>query len=270
MTNKISVILFLCVLIWKENAVEGKFKFSLKWESSHEPKEEVPVKNLPSIQILQNTDLAARNLPKFRNSVYDLGFDFQGNWYDAAVFCKSRNMSLVSIESEEENAFLYELMKQRYGESMEYWFWTSGIQRNNRWVWTSTGRPIEYFNWMTYQPDNQRSQENCIEMRYNWYTGMRWNDRNGLDCGVHALCEAEIEPVTPVTRYNWFSRYTTPAVMRYTTPVILTTTAVRRDTTPDVSDATPVTRHTTPDIWDTATDTWDITTEKNSNYTDYY
>ncbi|XP_050507584.1 uncharacterized protein LOC126885191 [Diabrotica virgifera virgifera] len=162
---------------------------------------------------------------------------------------------------------------------MEYWFWTSGTQLNNRWVSTSTGRPIEYYNWIPYQPDNIGNTESCTEMRYNEYTGLCWNARNGLDCGVHALYEAEIKPVTPVTRYIGKHRYITPVILdttpivRNTTPVILTTTPVVRDTTPIIQtttlvrqDTTPDVQDTTTDIWDTMSDIWDNTTEEIYDY----
>uniref|UniRef100_A0A6P7G4C3 Uncharacterized protein LOC114333684 n=1 Tax=Diabrotica virgifera virgifera TaxID=50390 RepID=A0A6P7G4C3_DIAVI len=114
MAKKPLAIFFLCALIWKENSVEGKFKFSLKWESSEEPRGAFPVKNLPSINLLQNTNFSARNLPTFRNSVYEMGVDnYQGNFFGAQEYCRSLNMSLVSIESEDENYFLYQLMKER-------------------------------------------------------------------------------------------------------------------------------------------------------------
>ncbi|XP_028131894.1 perlucin [Diabrotica virgifera virgifera] len=175
MTNTISVFLFLFVLIWKGNTVEGN------------------VKNLPSIHLVQNTNPSIPNLITFGNSVYYIVHTFEGYWLDAMLHCKSLNMDLVSIESQQENNFLHQKMREYFGNGPEYWFWSSGAKLKNRWVWMSKGRPINYYNWYPNQPDNARNEENRLELRWNWAGGLRWNDRNG-DGGkaIHALCEAEI------------------------------------------------------------------------------
>ncbi|CAG9835244.1 unnamed protein product [Diabrotica balteata] len=193
MTNKISVILFFFVLIWKENAVEGN------------------VSNFPTITLVQNTKPSIPNLITFGNSVYYIGHTFQGCWLEAMLHCKSLNMDLVSIETREENDFLYHKMKEYFGNGPEYWFWTSGTKLQNRWVWMGKGRPVNYYNWYPRQPDNAGNKENCIEVRYNWQAGIRWNDRNEHDSGLHALCEAEIlKPVAEIVNIGCNSTNSIP------------------------------------------------------------
>ncbi|CAG9834980.1 unnamed protein product [Diabrotica balteata] len=155
MTNTNSVFLFLCVLIWKENPVEGN-------------------KNLPG------------NLITFGDSQYFIADIFHGCWWEAWAHCKSLNMNLVSIESEQENNFLYQKMKERYGNGPEYGFWTAGAKEQNRWVWKNTGRPITYYNWYPNQPDNTGSR---IEMIYNGLTGLRWKALYEHYIGLRAVCE---------------------------------------------------------------------------------
>uniref|UniRef100_A0A6P7HEB7 Perlucin-like n=1 Tax=Diabrotica virgifera virgifera TaxID=50390 RepID=A0A6P7HEB7_DIAVI len=106
--------------------------------------------------------------------------------------CKSLNMDLASIETKQENDFLYNQMKAFFGGGGEYWFWTSGTTLpNDRWVWMGTGRPIVYANWFPKQPDNAGNNEKCIEVRYNYNNGLQWNDNN-QNANLHALCEAKI------------------------------------------------------------------------------
>ncbi|XP_028143758.1 perlucin-like [Diabrotica virgifera virgifera] len=108
------------------------------------------------------------------------------------IYCQSLNMDLVSIETQEENKFLYQKMNEYFGNGNEYWFWTSGVKVQNRWVWMAKGRPINYYNWYAKQPDNWGNKENRIQVIYHGGIGFVWNDRNEDHGRLHALCEAEI------------------------------------------------------------------------------
>ncbi|XP_072389591.1 LOW QUALITY PROTEIN: uncharacterized protein, partial [Diabrotica undecimpunctata] len=91
----------------------------------------------------------------------DEDHDELGNWYAATLHCKSFNMDLVSIESKEENDFLFQSMKSVLGKS-ERWtrLWTSGTSLPyNKWVWMATGNPVVYTNWYPGEPNNQTHQE---------------------------------------------------------------------------------------------------------------
>uniref|UniRef100_A0A6P7EYF9 E-selectin-like n=1 Tax=Diabrotica virgifera virgifera TaxID=50390 RepID=A0A6P7EYF9_DIAVI len=101
-------------------------------------------------------------------------------------------MDLVSIETQEENNFLYQKMKEYFGNSPALEFWSSAAKVQNRWVWMGKGRPINYTNWYPNQPDNSENKENRIQVNYEWANGVRWNDRNENNGRLHALCEAEI------------------------------------------------------------------------------
>ncbi|XP_050504340.1 uncharacterized protein LOC126883134 [Diabrotica virgifera virgifera] len=156
MATKISVILFLCLAIWKQNAVDGN-------------------KNLPG------------NLITYGNSQYFIADNVRQCWWEAWRYCKSLYMDLVSIESQEENNFLYEKLKERYGSGAEYSFWTAGAKKGRGWVWKTTRLPIYYFNW-----DPNVNAGNRIEVRYNGLTGLHWNVKRQHFRGIYAICEAAL------------------------------------------------------------------------------
>ncbi|CAG9834979.1 unnamed protein product [Diabrotica balteata] len=176
MSNKISVVLFLCLIIWKENVIEA------------------------STVDLTNNKFAVHTNPflkllTFGDSVYYIGHTFRGNWYAAMLHCRSFNMDLVSIESKEENDFLFQSLKSVLGKS-EGWtrLWTSGTSLPyNQWVWMATGNPVVYTNWYPGEPNNQTHQEVCIEVKYSQTEkSLVWNDiRSSAD--ILALCEAKID-----------------------------------------------------------------------------
>ncbi|XP_028138012.1 perlucin-like [Diabrotica virgifera virgifera] len=125
------------------------------------------------------------------NTLYYFAYTMEGSWFQAMEFCKGLNMDLVSIETEEENNFLFDQMTEFFGDTDEYRFWTSGTTlAYNKLVWMGTGRPIVYGNWYPGEPNNSGNDEKCIEIAYS-KKGLQWNDVNQIR-RRHALCEAKI------------------------------------------------------------------------------
>ncbi|XP_028138011.1 uncharacterized protein LOC114332411 [Diabrotica virgifera virgifera] len=134
----------------------------------------------------------APSIPVERNgsTLYYFGYTFTGSWLGAMEHCKSLNMDLASIESPEENDFLFNRMKIFLGGGAEYRFWTSGNTLSStppRWMWMRTGRPIGWANW----GQGYAGPERCLEVKYNYASGLKWYDTN-QNTGLHALCEAKI------------------------------------------------------------------------------
>ncbi|XP_028135621.1 C-type lectin domain family 10 member A-like [Diabrotica virgifera virgifera] len=149
--------------------------------------------NAQSYVITNDTGIAqsiAPSIPVERNgnTLYYFGYTYTGSWLGAMEHCKSLNMDLASIESQEENDFLYNRMKPFLGGGVEYWFWTSGTTLSSgRWIWMRTGRPIGWANW----GEGYVGLGRCLEVRYNYASGLKWHDTLQNE-GRHALCEAKI------------------------------------------------------------------------------
>lgn len=120
---------------------------------------------------------------------------------DAENYCNSKGMSLVAIESEDENNLLIKEILKVYGFNQPLYLWTSGIQDpldESKWKWGQTGIPWKahtdniWTNWGRNQPDNWDGTQNCLII---WNTHGRtpvgiWDD-NRCSVPFHFVCERE-------------------------------------------------------------------------------
>jgi hypothetical protein len=74
-------------------------------------------------------------------------------WHDARDYCTGLGAHLVTIGSQEENQFVYELLP---------WGWLGATDEVTEgvWVWV-TGEPWLFENWAPYEPNNCCPPENC-------------------------------------------------------------------------------------------------------------
>uniref|UniRef100_A0A6P7H0S0 Macrophage mannose receptor 1-like n=1 Tax=Diabrotica virgifera virgifera TaxID=50390 RepID=A0A6P7H0S0_DIAVI len=138
----------------------------------------------------------------FEDTIYYIGYAWEGNWLQAMFHCKSLDMDLLSIESKEENDFLSRKLKELL-QGREYNFYTSGTRLPyNKWIWMSTGRPVTFTNWKPNEPNNYMdNDETCIEVQYRYETGLRWNDEN-RETSDNVICEAKITKDCELNSYN--------------------------------------------------------------------
>ncbi|KAG8308988.1 hypothetical protein J6590_067425 [Homalodisca vitripennis] len=110
----------------------------------------------------------------------------QLNWYGAVIDCKNRGGRLATILSDEENEMARQKTKEL--DSIEL-YWVSGINidKNNTWMWATTGKPFTFTDWIDDQPDNWNGKEHCL-MIYKKDLGHIWNDVNCLYI-IHYICE---------------------------------------------------------------------------------
>ncbi|XP_072401384.1 C-type lectin mosGCTL-7-like [Diabrotica undecimpunctata] len=132
------------------------------------------------------------------NTLYYFGYTFKGTWYQAIQHCKSLGMDLVSIETPQENEWLYQKMEGVIGKwGGTYRFWSSGTSMaHGDLIWMKTGYPIVYSNFLPqtldiafhrYPPVN----ETCVELTYGHERGLTWS-KESLNKESYALCEATL------------------------------------------------------------------------------
>ncbi|CAG2232074.1 unnamed protein product [Mytilus edulis] len=111
---------------------------------------------------------------------------------DAMVFCKNIDAVLVEIESDDENKFIQNSLKNitlkvpPHG----YWIGLTDIEIENEWKWIESGNSVSYVNWNPGQPDLRQS-ENCGILWYS--TGFTWHDDFCSDNLAFFICEKERE-----------------------------------------------------------------------------
>ncbi|XP_023022209.1 C-type lectin mosGCTL-1 [Leptinotarsa decemlineata] len=173
------------------SSIVGALFFLLHYASSNPVKGYVALTDSLSNDVVINT-LPSLQLQKFGERLYYFGAIFEGNYYQAMQFCNYHDMQLVSIESKEENDFLWKHMQSFLGWG-EYWFWTSGTTMpDEHWVWMSTGKPILFANWFENQPDNAGNNEKCLEVRYSHTNkALMWND-HVCTATKHVICETTV------------------------------------------------------------------------------
>lgn len=97
------------------------------------------------------------------------------NWIKARKWCQAHCTDLVAIQNREENVYLDDFLPRR---AKHYWI---GIRNTGKWTWVGTKKPLtpDASNWATNEPNNKKSNEDCVEMyvkREN-DTG-KWNDES--------------------------------------------------------------------------------------------
>ncbi|XP_038071806.1 macrophage mannose receptor 1-like [Patiria miniata] len=123
--------------------------------------------------------------------------DIQKNWENANTYCQRLGGMLLVIESEEENEFIAEEM--RNSGMSRAWLGCNDISMEGTWVCYPEGlKKMRYKNWDGGKPNNIEDQD-CVVI--NKRQG-KWNDRV---CGsrneMYTICESSISPVSALSCY---------------------------------------------------------------------
>jgi hypothetical protein len=113
------------------------------------------------------------------------------NWDEAVEYCENLRAHLVTINSEAENSFVWELLPQT-------WLGATDVEVEGSWHWV-TAEPFTYTNWNPGEPTNCCPPENCggnecTPEHYLAFWGEpfaeKWND---LPDGGHPfVCESDL------------------------------------------------------------------------------
>ena len=108
--------------------------------------------------------------PDGKNHQYQL-FEGPATWLAAKTFCELLDGHLVSITSQEENAYIHQFI-QRYDRRSGYLglFYADGT---GEWQWV-TGEPVAYLNWHPSEPSGASNER--YAMFYHKFTDGTWND----------------------------------------------------------------------------------------------
>ena len=118
---------------------------------------------------------------------YYLESNFKATWHKAQQVCRQKKMHLISIHSVEDQEAIEDMMSVIKFKNR---IWTSGtdVDVEGHFVWSETGKPLQYTNWRRNQPDNAGKKEDCLEICHDhqW----KWNDHQCRDYKTFFICEA--------------------------------------------------------------------------------
>eukprot|EP00079_Xenopus_tropicalis_P034931 XP_017948702.1 PREDICTED: E-selectin [Xenopus tropicalis] len=100
--------------------------------------------------------------------------DTNMTYEDARKFCQTRYTALVAIQNREENDYLNSILPFN---PAYYWIGIRLIE--NQWTWEGTKKVLteEAKNWALNEPNNKKSNEDCVEMYVKRKEdGGKWND----------------------------------------------------------------------------------------------
>ncbi|MDO4882038.1 MAG: RICIN domain-containing protein, partial [Oscillospiraceae bacterium] len=95
-------------------------------------------------------------------------------WREAYKFCEQQGGHLVTVNSENEQSFLYDLINKKSTGSY-LWLGATDSYEEGKWKWI-TGESIFYQNWADKEPNNY-DDEDYMSMYIN---SGKWNDGNDI------------------------------------------------------------------------------------------
>lgn len=147
-------------LLWNNIDCGTKLNYICQLENTDEIKTAVRTQPLysPNINLLQS------NGKSYYFSRY-----LKLNYLDAAFFCRMLHMTLITIDSEEENHAIGNYIRNT---NLDKNWWTAGTRViDNVWIWLMNGKHIEYSKWANNQPNND---EKCIVVINSEENGLEW------------------------------------------------------------------------------------------------
>ncbi|XP_046458837.1 uncharacterized protein LOC124205435 isoform X2 [Daphnia pulex] len=120
------------------------------------------------------------------------------NWLDADKFCRVGGMTLLSLESKEEDQMINNHIKSTSELSDDY-YWISGKFSNNRWEWANN-EPLTYTHWYTGEPSYNQAGISFVYINYLFPNGI-WFDEFG-SAYILFICESIDDETTTVDTHT--------------------------------------------------------------------
>ena len=127
----------------------------------------------------------------YGNYIYEL-YDYNVDWQTAKKICEKKGGTLATIENNQENEALKNLMES--GNKNEYWLGLTDIGNEGYWKWIDNNIS-NYSNWMLNNPENDLDIEDYAAISKS--TG-QWNDLKGFSSfyrSVGFICKKRIHEI---------------------------------------------------------------------------
>ena len=138
--------------------------------------------------------------------------EWNSTWYNARRECKQSGGYLVEIDSQEEQGAIRDEIDDRGWDGNShfgFWIGLTDIFHDGTWVWDNLGKPLDFSNWASGEPNNYNGAQHCVAMKvwgsvYDVDNDFKWDDIScdtiktgnfsGLDNTIGYICEAAGEP----------------------------------------------------------------------------
>ncbi|XP_072392015.1 uncharacterized protein [Diabrotica undecimpunctata] len=163
-------------IYWNDRDCNTKLNFICQREN-HQAVPVVAPAVLPPAAVGKPSYSPNINMLNFNGKNYYFSRDYKGRFTEAAFYCRMLHMSLVTINSAEENQAIEKYIRDNNLGSR---WWTAGTRLlDDTWTWFTNGQPVGYTKWDKGQPDN--INEKCINLQHTNENGLFWNDLNCND-----------------------------------------------------------------------------------------
>jgi hypothetical protein len=118
-------------------------------------------------------------------------------WTEAGSHCKNLGGYLVTITSEEEEAFIFNQILKH--SNTDVWAGATDKDVEGDWKWI-TGEEFEYTNWRESEPNNENGIEDYLELKLVF--GFKWNDVPNAVKKNWFICEWDKQSNDAATKIN--------------------------------------------------------------------
>ena len=124
----------------------------------------------------------------YNNSCFKV-FTEKVSWFDARKSCTTISSNLISIQSTEENNFVFqEISLISISRAWIGLFNLNSTDHSYEWV---DGSMVDFRNWGDGEPNNAKSGENCTELVVAW--NGTWNDNSCYE-NMTYVCGKKFSP----------------------------------------------------------------------------
>lgn len=126
-----------------------------------------------SLMVQISAETEGDGILEFNGHYYKV-FNESLTWYEAEDACETMGGHLVTITSQEEQDFVFEISVNSTKKNI----WLGGIKEDNKYVWITNEDINAYLNWRPGEPNNTYGQESVIMMYAKKGANVKgyWND----------------------------------------------------------------------------------------------
>ncbi len=161
-----------------------------------------------TFEVFASENISISEKAEYNGNYYQLFYGAE-TWEEANKKCEQIGGHLATISSQDENDFLFNLMKSFNCQNAYFGLTDSG--KEGKWVWI-TGEQFSFSNWHSGEPNSENSSEDYAMFYYKFSDGT-WNDGDFGGRTFYGdknyICEWESSFFTKEYHIELLSSYTT-------------------------------------------------------------